>query len=127
MFKLLSFDVYGTLVNTPPANAKAFGTIVEETGASHDDVRRLYRPDGSLKPLAELDDDTRAGIANFEVDEIRVDGAVVRRTTKIKFWDKNAALEIAMRHFGLYERDNTQRAENLQQIQVVLVDAPTDG
>jgi 2-haloacid dehalogenase len=43
MFKLLSFDVYGTLVNTPPANAKAFGTIVQETGASHVDPMAVYQ------------------------------------------------------------------------------------
>jgi phage terminase small subunit len=91
----------------------------------HFDVRRLYRPDGTLKSPAELDDDTRAAIANFEVDEMKVDGAVVRRTIKIKLSDKIRALEIAMRHLGLYKRDNTRRAENMQ-IQVVLVDAPTD-
>jgi 2-haloacid dehalogenase len=33
MFKLLSFDVYGTLIDTPPTNAKAFRTIIEEAGA----------------------------------------------------------------------------------------------
>jgi beta-phosphoglucomutase-like phosphatase (HAD superfamily) len=33
MFKLLSFDVYGTLINTPPINAKAFRIILEEAGA----------------------------------------------------------------------------------------------
>jgi hypothetical protein len=43
MFKLLSFDVYGMLVNTPLANAKAFGTIVEETGASHIDPMAVYQ------------------------------------------------------------------------------------
>lgn len=34
MYKLLSFDVYGTLVNTPPSIAKSFGTILAEAGAS---------------------------------------------------------------------------------------------
>ena len=43
MFKLLSFDVYGTLVNTPPANAKAFRTIVEESGASHVDPMAVHQ------------------------------------------------------------------------------------
>jgi len=33
MFKLLSFDVYGTLINTPPTNAKAFRLILEDAGA----------------------------------------------------------------------------------------------
>jgi hypothetical protein len=38
---------------------------------------------------------------------------------------KNAALEKAMRHLGLYNRDNNQRSENLS-LQVVLVGAPTN-
>ena len=42
------------------------------------------------------------------------------RTTKLKVWDKNAALEKAMKHLGLYEKDNSQRAPNLA-LQVVLV------
>jgi hypothetical protein len=48
-----------------------------------------------------------------EVDERKVDGVVVDRTTKIKLWDKNRALEMAMRVLGLYERDNTHCSENL--------------
>jgi FMN phosphatase YigB (HAD superfamily) len=40
MFKLLSFDVYGTLIDTPPTNAKAFRAIIEEAGASDIDPLR---------------------------------------------------------------------------------------
>jgi 2-haloacid dehalogenase len=43
MFKLLSFDVYGTLVDTPPANARAFRAIVEESGASNVDPTAFYQ------------------------------------------------------------------------------------
>ena len=35
MYKLLSFDVYGTLINTPPINVKAFRLILEQAGASN--------------------------------------------------------------------------------------------
>jgi hypothetical protein len=45
--------------------------------------------------------------------ETEVDGVVVRRTIKVRFWDKVAALDKAMRLLGLYERDNTQQRENL--------------
>jgi 2-haloacid dehalogenase len=37
MYKLLSFDVYGTLVNTPPANARAFQAILKDAGATNID------------------------------------------------------------------------------------------
>jgi FMN phosphatase YigB (HAD superfamily) len=43
MFKLLSFDVYGTLVDTPLTNAKAFRTILEEAGASNIDPLPFYQ------------------------------------------------------------------------------------
>ena len=43
MFKLLSFDVYGTLINTPPTNAKAFRLILEEAGASNVDALAFYQ------------------------------------------------------------------------------------
>src|SRR5580693_9632101 len=43
MCKLLSFDVYGTLVNTPPTNAKAFRIILEEAGAPNIDALAFYQ------------------------------------------------------------------------------------
>jgi phage terminase small subunit len=70
------------------------------------DPARLYHEDRSLKNITEMDDDTRAAIASIEIDESKVDGVVVGHTTKIKLWDKNRALEMAMRHLRLYERDN---------------------
>jgi phage terminase small subunit len=87
------------------------------------DVRKLCNPDGSLKKVNELDADTAAAVASFEVDEVEIGDKVVRRTIKVKLWDKNAALEKAFRHLGLYNRDNTQRSENLS-LQVVLVGKP---
>ena len=42
MYKLLSFDVYGTLVNTPPSNAKAFQTILSHAGAANIDPLSFY-------------------------------------------------------------------------------------
>src|ERR1700757_1556508 len=43
MYKLLSFDVYGTLINTPPINVKAFRLILEQAGASNIDARAFYQ------------------------------------------------------------------------------------
>ena len=42
MYKLLSFDVYGTLVNTPPANTKAFQAILRDAGAVNIDPLSFY-------------------------------------------------------------------------------------
>jgi phage terminase small subunit len=87
------------------------------------DVRRLCNQDGSLKKVSELDADTAAAVASFEVEEVELGDKVVRRTIKVKLWDKNAALEKAFKHLGLYERENTQHSENLE-LQVVLVGKP---
>lgn len=40
--RMLSFDVYGTLVNTPPANARAFQSILGEAGRTDLDARAFY-------------------------------------------------------------------------------------
>jgi phage terminase small subunit len=77
-------------------------------------------------PVHELDDETAAAIASVEVrEEFEGQGEgrkLVGYTKKIRFWDKPAAINMAMKHLGLFERDNSQRRENLA-IQVVLVDA----
>jgi phage terminase small subunit len=93
-------------------------TLREIARVAYADPRRLFRADGTLVPIVELDEDAAAMIAAVEVDE-------VGRVTRLRLWDKNAALEKAMRHLGLYERDNTQRSENLS-LQVLLVGAPTN-
>jgi 2-haloacid dehalogenase len=43
MYKLLSFDVYGTLVNTPPINAKVFRAILSDANAGHVDPQAFYQ------------------------------------------------------------------------------------
>lgn len=94
-------------------------TLQEVARLSFFDARKLYR-DGVLIPVHELDDDTAAAVAAIETDEITGDGAIIGRTRKLKFWDKNAALEKAMRHLGAYEKDNAQRGPDIA-MQVVMV------
>jgi 2-haloacid dehalogenase len=40
--KMLSFDVYGTLVNTPPANVDAFTSILADAGRTDLDAQAFY-------------------------------------------------------------------------------------
>lgn len=96
------------------------------------DPRKLYRADGSLKPIHELDDDTAAGLAGLEVVEmaggakITTDGGiqhVAMYTKKVKWLDKNVAREQAIKHLGLYERDNEQSKSTAQVIVVPAKDA----
>src|SRR5258708_36060400 len=81
-------------------------TLREVARLSYFDARELYREDGRLKAIHELDADTRAAIASIEMDE-------TGRPTKIKLWDKNAALEKACKHLGLFDKDNSQQRERL--------------
>lgn len=43
MYKLLSFDVYGTLINTPPVNAKVFREILDGANARDIDAQAFYQ------------------------------------------------------------------------------------
>jgi 2-haloacid dehalogenase len=66
MFKLLSFDVYGTLMDTPPVSAKAFRAILAAAGASNVDpgafaqfweernIAHYYEPYRSYKEIGRL-------------------------------------------------------------------------
>jgi phage terminase small subunit len=93
-------------------------TLREIARVAYADPRKLYRADGTLLPIVELDEDAAGMIAAIEVDE-------VRRAIRVRMWDKNQALEKAFKYLGLYERETTQRRENLA-IQIVLVGAPTN-
>lgn len=84
-------------------------TLREIARMAYSDPRKFYNADGTLKQIHELDDDTAATVASIELDEIKADGVVIGITRKIKQWDKNAALEKAMKHLGQYEADNKQR------------------
>jgi phage terminase small subunit len=74
------------------------------------DLRKLYREDGSLKAMHELDDEAAAVLAGVDVVEMAGgakmggdDGVshVPMYTKKAKIPDKVAALGLAMRHLGM--------------------------
>jgi phage terminase small subunit len=87
------------------------------------DPRKLYDEKGRLKPIHSLDEDTAAPIASFDTDEIGPQRPAIRRTTKVGFVDKFMAIDRAMKHLGLFERDSRQKQRNLT-IQVGLVSPP---
>lgn len=74
------------------------------------DLRKLYREDGSLKAMNELDDEAAAVLAGVDVVETKGNAAIggedgIRHipefTKKVKIPDKVAALGLAMRHLGM--------------------------
>ena len=67
----------------------------------HIDPRELCRDDGTFRSPLEWSDRLAAAVSSFEVGD---NGEL----KKVKLWDKNAAIDKAMKHLGLFERDNAQ-------------------
>jgi phage terminase small subunit len=86
------------------------------------DPRQLFKADGTLKTVPELDERTAKMVSSFEVEELYEHEGEGRnrhkvnvgRVTKIKMWDKNSAVDKAMRHLGLFEKDNQQKPAVVQ-------------
>ncbi len=97
--------------------ASAKRTLLEASRIALFDPRKLFREDGSPKPINELDDDTAGALAGLDVlEEFSGSGddrAFVGYTKKYKVADKNSALEKLFKHHGLYERDNQQKTDPL--------------
>jgi len=91
------------------------------------DPRKLLNDDGSLKDMHELDDATAAAIAGLEITE-EFDGHGESRvhigySKKVKIADKNSAIDKAMKHLGMFDADNRQKAPPQMNLTVVLVKA----
>lgn len=72
------------------------------------DIRQVMTTDGKVKPLSEWPDDIAKAVSSVEVG----DGG----RFKIRLWDKNSALEKAMRSLGMFKEDNAQRADALARL-----------
>lgn len=105
--------------------------------ALHFDPAKLYNDDGSLKKVTEMDEDTRMALAAIEVVEMAGaakiggdDGVglshVQMFTKKVRWLDKNVVREQAMRHLGMFEKDNKQIGEAIRTI-IVPAKAKRDG
>jgi phage terminase small subunit len=76
----------------------------------HADPRKAFDEQGNLLPVNQWPDEVAAMIASVECDEIKGEGGVILgMTKKIKIWDKNSAIDKAMKHLGQYEKDNAQK------------------
>jgi len=83
-------------------------TLRELARLAYSDPRRLFK-DGKPIPIHELDDDAAATIASIEIEE-QYTGKGKKRTVasftrKVRQWDKNSAIEKAMKYHRLYEVD----------------------
>jgi phage terminase small subunit len=95
--------------------------IVRETAAvAFSDIRKLFNSDGSPKAIHEIDDATASAISSIEVGQTITDGKVTARTCRIRFWDKNSALERLFRHMGLFRKEHAPQ-KSPRKMKVVFV------
>jgi phage terminase small subunit len=76
------------------------------------DPRNFVNEDGSTKQLHELDEQSAMAVAGFETVEVWVGKGKERRKevqTKYRLVNRIAALDVAARVTGEYEKDNEQR------------------
>lgn len=96
------------------------GTLRELHGIVHSDLRKCFdQQTGALLPPHKWPDDVAKAMASVKVVEMaggmKVDAGegsvehVPMYTKEVKFWDKNSAIEKAMKHLGLFEKDNVQQ------------------
>lgn len=79
------------------------------------DIGAIFNDDGSMKPLSEIDEDSRRAIVGIEVAALKdEDGDYAGTIKKIKMADKKGALVDLGKHLGLFD-------------QKVTVDANSDG
>jgi len=85
----------------------AANTLEELARIAFFDPRKMFHANGRLKGIDELDDDTAAALASFEV--ITASGSdEILETRKNKFQNKLNALEQIVRHLGFFKVDNVQ-------------------
>jgi phage terminase small subunit len=92
--------------------------VLEQLGKIvYADVRKAFDKSGNLLAVQDMPDEVAHAITSIEVETMPgkgqdVDGTGMRwigRTVKVKFADKGAAIDKAMKHLGLFKADNQQR------------------
>ena len=89
-------------------------TLKERGALAHSDLRKIFDEESCPIPPHLIPDDIAPAIAAVDVDERTFtdkDGnTTLTKTYRYKLWDKNRALEALEKHFGLYDADQSNRA-----------------
>jgi phage terminase small subunit len=92
-------------IGAEKAGLKSAEILEEVRRLALSDIGGIMHADGRVKMPHELDKVTRAAVSSFKIDEY---GRI-----EYKFWDKNASIDKAMKHLGLFEVDNKQKTDPL--------------
>lgn len=95
------------------------GVLRELKAIVHSDLRKCFNPEtGALLPPHLWPDEIAPYMSSVKVVEMAGGAAIGEEegvvhvpmyTKEVKLWDKNAAIEKAMKHLGMFERDNEQQ------------------
>lgn len=95
----------------------AAGVLDELRRIAYRKPQKLFREDGSLVPITELDDDTAAAIEGIEVREITRDGMVIGHLKKIRLAKKVDALALLGKNLKIF----TDKVEHSGMLGVQLI------
>ena len=87
--------------------------LLELKAIVHSDLRRCFNKEtGALLPVHLWPDEVARSMASVKVVEMAggKEGDTPMYVKEVKLWDKNSAIEKAMKHLGAFENDNKQRA-----------------
>ena len=83
--------------------------IEELSKIVHADPRKMFNKDGGVKDPKDWPDGMATVVAGFETKTTRTGEKTTTTITKVKFWDKNSAIEKAMKFLGMFKKDNAQK------------------
>lgn len=91
-------------------NVTTENVLREAARIAYFDVGQCFDENGALLAPKDIPEDARRALSGLETVESKdADGNVYEYTKKVKAWDKRAALEMLMKHLGLFKADNEQK------------------
>lgn len=73
------------------------------------------RPDWSLTPLTELDENAKAALAQIETEETVTKKGTTVRLRKVRLIKSLETLDMLMKYYGAYERKNRKKADPIRE------------
>ena len=89
--------------------------IIEEYAKiGFSDIRKIFDENGNLKLLNELPDDIAGAFRDLEIITLNKGHGAVEHVAKFKLADKRAALAELGKHFDIFSKDTSNKAEVVQ-------------